>query len=462
MTDHTDDLCFLTIREAASLLASRALSPVDLTKAFLDRIPAVDAQLHAYRTVLGDEAMESAKAAERDIIAGGYKGPLHGIPVAHKEQYDVQGLASPVRAHGGAAPIAPSDATAVAKLRDAGTIVLGHLVMPGDPQSPAPRNPWNVGHITGGSSSGSAAAIAAGLCMGSLGEDTAGSIRKPASLCGTVGFKPTFGRISRRGLAPLSYSLDDCGPLARTVEDAALLLQAVVGFDPMDSSSSDEPVPDLAAALTGDIKGLTVGVPRHYFELPELGVDTDTLSAFSQALREMEGLGASIREVTIPSLEYATVANATTYFSEELVLAHEAIESGVQPEGSRKLSLLIGSLAAATDYIQADRARGRLRRELRDIFRSVDVLALPAQPTPAPSFEDFDQLTTVMIQVAHNLLAPFNLAGLPAISVPAGFSGGGMPIGLQLVGKAFDEAAVLKVAHAYEQQVQWFRQRPPV
>ncbi|PZC48674.1 MAG: aspartyl-tRNA(Asn)/glutamyl-tRNA(Gln) amidotransferase subunit A [Chloroflexi bacterium] len=462
MTEHTDDLCFLTIREAASLLASRALSPVDLTKAFLERIPAVDAQLHAYRTVLGDEALETATAAERDIMAGSHKGPLHGIPVAHKEQYDVQGLPSPVRSHGGPAPTSPSDATAVAKLREAGTVLLGHLVMPIDPKIPAPRNPWNVGHITGGSSSGSAAAIAAGLCMGSLGEDTAGSIRKPASLCGTVGFKPTFGRISRHGLAPLSYSLDDCGPLARTVEDSALLLQAVVGYDPKDSSTSTEPVPDFAAALTGDIKELTVGVPRHYFELPELGADSETLSAFSQALRELEGLGANIKEVTIPSLEYATVANATIYFSEELVLAHQALESGVQPEGSRKLSLLIGSLARATDYIQSDRARGRLRRELRDVFQTIDVLALPSQPSPAPSFEDFDQLTTVMIQVAYNLLAPFNLAGLPAISVPAGFSGAGLPIGLQLVGKAFDEAAVLKVAHAYEQQAQWFRQRPPV
>lgn len=462
MSERTDDLCFLSIRKAALLLGNRSLSPVELTRAFLERIPAVDAQLHAYRTVLGKEALETARAAEREITAGSHKGPLHGIPMAHKEQYDVQGLPSPIRAHGGSAPTASSDATAVSRLREAGTVLLGHLVMPGDPKSPAPRNPWHVGHITGGSSSGSAVAVASGLCMGSLGEDTAGSIRKPASLCGTVGLKPTFGRISRHGLAPLSYSLDDCGPLTRTVEDAALVLQAVAGYDPMDSSTSQEPVPDYALGLTGDIKGVTVGVPRHYMELPDLGANIDTISAFNQALRALETLGARITDVGLPSLEYATVANATIYFSEELVLARHALESGVQPEGSRKASLLMGSLASATDYVQAERARGKLRRELRDIFQTVDILALPAQPTPAPSFENFDQLTTVMIQVTHNLLAPFNLAGLPAIAVPAGFSEAGLPIGLQIVGKAFDEATVLRVAHAYEQQAQWFRQRPPV
>ena len=462
MSAPTSDLCFLSIREAASLLSTRSLSPVEFIEAFLERIPSVDAQLHAYRTVFSEEALQTARHAERDIMAGNYRGPLHGIPVAHKEQYDVQGRPSPVRAHGGPPPSAPLDATAVAKLREAGTVLLGQLVMPGDPTSPAPRNPWNVGHITGGSSSGSAAAVAAGLCSASLGEDTAGSIRKPASLCGAVGFKPTFGRISRRGLAPLSYSLDDCGPLTRTVEDAALVLQAVAGHDPGDSSSSHAPVPDFTASLTGDIAGMTIGVPRHFLELPGLGIDADTLSAFNQALRDLESLGARIEEVHLPSLEYATAANATIYFSEELVLARQALESGAQPEGSRKTSLLIGSLASSADYVQAQRARGKARRELQNIFQTVDALALPAQPTPAPSFEDFDQLTTVMIQVTHNLLAPFNLAGLPAISVPAGFSAAGLPIGLQIVGKANDEGTVLRVAHAYEQQAQWFRQRPPL
>src|SRR5712692_9636117 len=264
-------LFHLTIHEAQRLIRNRALSPVELTRAILKRIETVDGRLHAYANLMADSVLAEARAAEAEILKGEYKGPLHGIPVAVKDQLDVQGAPALIRE---SKSQTAEDASAVQRLRQAGAALLGKLAMSSLPiEIPQPCNPWNTERITGGSSTGAGAAVAAGLCLGALGEDTAGSIRNPASLCGIVGLKPTYGRVSRHGLAPLSWSLDHCGPMTWTVEDTAHLLQAIAGYDPKDPTSSRAPVPDYSAALKDDITGLTIGVPRHFFWADDPRID---------------------------------------------------------------------------------------------------------------------------------------------------------------------------------------------
>jgi aspartyl-tRNA(Asn)/glutamyl-tRNA(Gln) amidotransferase subunit A len=288
-----------------------------LTRAILERVEAVDGRLHAFLNLMADTALAEARVAEAEILQGHYKGPLHGIPVGVKDQLDVQGAPAAIRKKESRELRASEDSTAVHKLRNAGAIMLGKLAMsslPGDP--PQARNPWNTDHITGGSSTGPGAAVAAGLCMGAIGEDTAGSIRNPASLCGIVGLKPTYGRISRYGLAPLSWSLDHCGPMSRIVEDAAHLLQAVAGYDPKDPTSIQAPIPEYAAALRADVKGTVIGIPRHYIEECRVRTDPEILTLVDQAVGELASLGARVEEVSLPTLKLATIANAVIYYNE--------------------------------------------------------------------------------------------------------------------------------------------------
>lgn len=457
-------LFHLAIHEAQKLIRSRALSPVELTRAILERIEAVDGKLHAYLNLMADSALAEARVAEAEILQGHYKGPLHGMPVAVKDQLDVKGAPAAIRKKESRELRASEDSTAVHKLRQAGAIMLGKLAMsslPGDP--PQARNPWNLDHITGGSSTGPGAAVAAGLCMAAIGEDTAGSIRNPASLCGIVGLKPTYGRISRYGLAPLSWSLDHCGPMTWVVEDAAHLLQAVAGYDPKDPTSIRAPIPQYAAVLREDVKGMVVGVPRRYMEECRARTDAEILKLVDKAIGELESLGARVEEVTLPTLKLATIANAVVYYNEYFT-AHRGDAPALLQSGApaRRARLYLGMLTGAADYIQAQRIRSRVKREFAEVFRKVDLLALPGQPGPAPSIKESGPLDTLYKHLAPEFLAPFNLAGLPAISIPCGFTQANLPVALQLAGKPFDEPTVLRAAYAYQQHSRWYEKRPPI
>ena len=454
-------LHYLSIHEAQQLIQSRKLSPVDLTRAVLDRIDAVDGRLHAYINLMTDSAITEAKAAEEEIQRGRWRGPMHGIPVAVKDQLDVDGAPARVRQF----TQGVGDATAVRKLREAGAVMMGKLhmsSMPG-PELPQPRNPWNTEHITGGSSTGSGASVAAGLCLGALGEDTAGSIRNPSSFCGIAGLKGTYGRVSRYGLAPLSWSLDHCGPMARVVEDLAHMLNAIAGHDPKDPTSSDAPTADYTSALREDIKGMSIGVPRDYINECAPRTQPIVLKRVDEAIGELKSLGARIEEVKIPTLKLATIANAVIYYN-EFWAAHKSAAAEVLKSGAaqRRARIYLGILTNSADYIQAQRIRSRCRAELADVLRSVDCLALPNQAGPAPRVEDVGPIDTLFKHVEPEYHGPFNLTGLPTLSVPCGFSENGLPISLQLVGKPFDEVTVLRAGYTYQQHMKWYEKRPPI
>lgn len=454
-------LYYLSIDEAQRLIQSRKLSPVELTRSVLERIASVDGRLHAYINLTADAAMEQARVAEAEIAGGKWRGPMHGIPVAVKDQLDVAGAPARIRQF----TKGVGDATAVRKLRDAGAILLGKLHMSSLPDAdlPLPRNPWNTEHITGGSSTGSGAAVSGGLCLGSLGEDTAGSIRNPSAFCGIVGLKATYGRVSRYGLAPLSWSLDHCGPMARVVEDAAHMLQAIAGHDPKDPTSSAEPVADYASALREDVKKMVVGVPRDYINECAPRTNAIVLKLVDRAIDNLKLLGARVEEVKVPTLHLATIANAVIYYN-EFWAAHKSDAAWVLKNGAaqRRARIYLGILTNSADYIQAQRVRSRVRAEFADVFKRVDCLALPCQAGPAPLVKDMGPIDTLFKHVVPEYHGPFNLAGLPTLSLPCGFSENNLPIALQLVGKPFDEVTILRAGYTYQQQLRWFEKRPPV
>jgi aspartyl-tRNA(Asn)/glutamyl-tRNA(Gln) amidotransferase subunit A len=454
-------LHYLTIHEAQRLIQSGALSPVELTRAVLLRVDAVDGKLHAYINLMPESALQEARVAEAEILRGNWRGPMHGIPVAVKDQLDVEGAQARIRQH----TTGVGDATAVRKLREAGAILMGKLHMSSLPAAdlPVPRNPWNTDHITGGSSTGSGAAVSAGLCLGSLGEDTAGSIRNPSAFCGIVGLKGTYGRVSRHGLAPLSWSLDHCGPMARAVEDTAHMLQAIAGHDPNDPTSSTAPVAEYASALREDVKGMVIGVPRDYIEECAPRTDPVVLRLVEKAIHELKGLGARVENVTVPTLKLATIANAVIYYN-EFWAAHKSDAAWVLKNGAaqRRARIYLGLLTGSADYIQAQRVRSRVRAEFAEVFRKVDCLALPNQAGPAPRVKDVGPIDTLFKHVVPEYHGPFNLTGLPTLSVPCGFSDDNLPIALQLVGKPFDELTVLRAGYTYQQNTAWHEQRPPI
>ena len=452
-------LYYLSIHEAQQLIKERKLSPVELTKAVLDRIAAVDGKLHAYINLMAESALNEARAAEAEITKGKWRGPLHGIPVAVKDQLDVEGAPARIRQF----TKGVGDATAVRKLREAGAIMLGKLHMSSLPDGslPIPRNPWNTEHITGGSSTGSGAALAGGLCLGSLGEDTAGSIRNPSAFCGLAGLKATYGRVSRHGLAPLSWSLDHCGPMARVVEDLAHMLNAIAGHDPKDPTSSSAPVVDYTAALRTDIKDMVIGVPLDYIEECAPRTDPIVLKRVEEATAALKSLGARIEEVKMPTLHLATIANAVIYYN-EFWAAHKSDAATVLKTGAaqRRARIYLGLLTGSADYIQAQRIRSRCRAELAEVFQKVNCLALPNQAGPAPRVKDVGPIDTLFKHVVPEFHGPFNLTGLPTLSVPCGFSDDNLPIALQLVGRAFDEPSVLRAGYTYQQQLKWYERRP--
>jgi aspartyl-tRNA(Asn)/glutamyl-tRNA(Gln) amidotransferase subunit A len=454
-------LYYLSIHEAQQLIKDRKLSPVELTHAVIDRIAAVDGKLHAYINLMADSAMREARDAEAEISRGNWRGAMHGIPVAVKDQLDVEGAPARIRQF----TKGVGDATAVRKLREAGAVMLGKLHMSSLPDQdlPLPRNPWNTERITGGSSTGSGAAVAGGLCLGSLGEDTAGSIRNPSAFCGLAGLKGTYGRVSRHGLAPLSWSLDHCGPMARVVEDLAHMLNAIAGHDAKDPTSSSAPVADYTTALREDLKGMVIGVPQDYID--ECGPRTDpiVLKLVAEATEQLEVLGARVENVKVPTLHLATIANAVIYYN-EFWAAHKSDAAAVLRTGApqRRARIYLGLLTGSADYIQAQRIRSRCRAELAEVFGRVNCLALPNQAGPAPLVKDVGPIDTLFKHVVPEYHGPFNLTGLPTLSVPCGFSPDNLPIALQLVGKPFDEVTVLRAGYTYQQHMKWYERRPPI
>jgi len=325
--------------------------------------------------------------------------------------------------------------------------------------NPLAKNPWNLDHMPGGSSSGSGTAIAAGLAMGTLGSCTGGSIRGPAAHCGIAGIKATYGRVSRYGVVPLSWSLDHCGPLTWTVEDSALMLQAIAGFDPKDPTTSRAPVPDYTKSLVDDVEGMTVGVPRDYFFPDDGAINADTKALAEAALDTLEGLGATLVDVSIPSLEYAGGAQQTIMLSEAYAyhrtnLVNRPEDFGEMVRGRFRL----GGLVSGGDYVQAQRVRNVIKREFAEVLKTVDVIATPTMSTPPPPFSTASSRNTSSLR---SLTGPYNLTGMPAISVPCGLTPDGLPVGFQIGGKPFDESTVFQVAYAYQQQVRLYERRPP-
>lgn len=464
----SEDLCYLPIGAAAELYRKRELSPAELTRVYLERIQALDPVYHAYISVDAGGALAAAHRAEAELLSGEDLGPLHGIPVAIKDLLDVEGL--PTTAASGVrrtAPPADRDATAVARLRHAGAVILGKLNLHefayGGPERetvyPPAVNPWNPEHAPGGSSSGSGVATALGLATATLGSDTGGSIRTPASHCGVVGLKPTFGRVSRAGCIPLSWSLDHVGPLARSVEDAAILLEAIAGFDEADPWSAREPAPSLQVGLRTGVAGLRVGVPRPYFYDPEK-TDPEVLAAVERALLVLEGLGATLVPVEIPHIHADYAAGALILFSE--AFAYHESDLRERPELYRaglRNRFRSGAFVSGSDYVKAYRVRALLKREFEQVLRDVDVLVTPTEPRPAQSL--YAQLAPES-RTGPMILRPFNMAGLPSVSLPCGFSAGGLPIGLHIGGRPFNEAVVLRAAYTYEQATDWHDRHPNV
>lgn len=467
MAQHQDALHYLTIHEASALLRDGRLSPVELTWAFLDRIETLDPTLLAYITVLGEDAMSEARAAEEEIRRGDYRGPLHGIPIALKDLYDTAGVRTTAasRIMAGRAPA--QDATTTARLREAGAILLGKLTLHefalGGPDAstgfPLARNPWNLDHIPGGSSSGSGTAIAAGLCMGTLGSCTGGSIRGPAAHCGIVGLKATYGRVSRYGVVPLSWTLDHCGPMTWNVEDTAHMLQAIAGHDPKDPTSSRAAVPDYSRSLVEGIGGMRIGVPRDFFFSDHPKISAEVLATVDAALDELVRLGAKVEDVSVPMLEYAGAAQPVIMLSEAFAYHRANLRS--QPENFGDMCrarFRMGGLFSGGDYVQAQRVRKALTSEFNEALSRYDLIASPAMSNPATRFDETDVMTTAR---APSFTGPYNLTGMPAISVPCGFTGLGLPIGLQLAGRPFDEPTVIRAAYTYQQHVRLFERRPP-
>lgn len=459
-------VCYLTIAEAAAALRRKEFSAVGLTEALLKRIEALDGELHCFISLTADVALKHAKQAEEQIRSGTDRGPLHGIPIALKDLYATRGIRTTCHSAVLENWVPDHDATTVTKLRQAGTILLGKLGMhefafggPSvDTPFPAVRNPWNTDHIPGGSSSGSGAALAAGFCYGALGSDTGGSIRTPSSHCAIVGIKPTYGRVSRYGVIPLSWSLDHAGPMARSVEDCAILLQAIAGYDSKDPASAHVAVPNFRSELKAGIKGLRVGVPRDHWFDENRGIDQETEKIFNQAIEVLRELGASVVEIDGKPFSLARKANQTILVCEAYAYHEKTYQETPMRFGSSvRRRMLEGAFLSAADYISAQRARAALNEQICANFARVDVFAMPGAPRPPEAFAKIDPNEQ---NLRPNFTNPFNLTGLPTISVPCGFTAGSLPTGLQIVAPAFDEPTCFRVAYAYEQATDWHHQRP--
>ena len=460
------DLAYLGIVEAGELMAQRKLSPVELCQALLERIERLNPRNHAFIQVTSDLALASARAAEAEFAAGRVAGPMQGIPFGLKDIIDMAGIATTCHSKIFADHIADTDADVTTRLNAAGGIAMGKLATHefaiGGPSFDLPWppavNPWGGAHFPGGSSSGSGVAVAAGMLPAALGTDTGGSVRNPASMCAIVGMKATYGRVSRRGVFPLSYSLDHIGPMTRTVADNAALLQVIAGYDPGDPGSADVAVSDFSEGIGQSIKGLKIGHVRHFYDgdeqaHPEMGKAVD---AAAQMLRE---LGADVQEIQLPALQEYAACNRVIIVSEAYAIHRRFLQE--RPEDYGELArrrILAGAGIMAADYVDALRERGRLVARTNEAMSGLDCIVTASSLEPAPLLDDAEANARVYPRQCR---PPFNVTGQPAIALPAGFSSDGLPLAIQIAGHPWQEARVYQVAHAYEQAAGWFKQRPP-
>lgn len=474
---NSSDIPFLSATELAAYIEKKEISPVDAVEAYLSRIEQVGSKLNAYITVCGEEALEAAKKAESEIASGNYIGVMHGVPVSVKDQIHTRGIlttdASKLRSE-----FVPSeDATVVANLKRAGAIILGKLNMTefatGDPITSAfgvTRNPWDLERNPGTSSTGSGAATASFLCATSLGEDTGGSVRGPAANCGLVGLRPSWGRVSRYGVDGASWSFDTIGPISRTVEDCAATIGAIAGHDPNDPYTWQTPVPDYRAALTGDIKGMKIGLVKELVDPETSGATSQTIDAVLAASRVLAELGAEVEEVSLPLASASGVAMRTISSVERVTLHPEWLRERPQDfHHNTRVSFLTGHLIPSQVYYKAQKVRALVRKQVLDALNRFDVLIQPTTPAPAnvmdltPGIRSKEQAKKALAD--GNFRGIYSLVGGPALSILCGFTSsgeGGLPLALQIAGKPFDEATVLRVAYAYEQNTPWHNRRPPI
>lgn len=463
-----NELFFLSAGEASRLIQTRQLSPVDLTEAFLSRIEAVDSKINSYLFVMTESARAAARVAEQDIMAGRWKGPLHGIPFAVKDNYYTRGVRTCGASRLLMEHVPEHNATTIDKLNEAGAILLGKLntweygtgnggVYFDLPFEPA-RNPWSLDHFTGGSSTGAGASVAAGTAMVALGSDTGGSIRLPAAACGLQGIKPTYGRVSRYGILPNCYSLDVAGPLTWTVEDSALMLRAIAGYDAKDPGSVQADVPDYMAGLETGVSGMRIGVVRDFGQFNDL-LDTSNRDALNVMIDTLREEGASIVEVVLPASmdDYRQLCSVINWAESLSIHEKDFMERNALMGQALREKMISGFMTRAVDYVAAQRRRRELTKSLDALMHTVDALVLPGAFHVAPPFADPDQ---VKAYTSDTATTPFNLSGHPGMSVCTGFDGQGLPTNAQIVGRWFDEATVFKVARAYERATTWRTQRP--
>ena len=463
------DVTSLSIQDAAEQLRRKRISPVELTESCLTRIERLNPMLNAFITVSAESALSSAREAEVEIQRGRWRGSVHGVPIALKDLIDTAGVRTTAASALFKDRVPAEDAEVVRRLKAAGAVIIGktnmHEFAYGGTSVVshfgAVHNPWAPGHIAGGSSGGSAAAVAAGLCFGALGSDTAASIRQPAAFCGIVGMKPTYGLVSTRGVIPLSWTFDHVGPLTRTVADAAIMLQAIAGYDPADVSSRQMTIPDYGAALRSKVASLRVGVAREFFFAD---LDPDIEAAMSEALRVLEKLTSGVRDVSVPAsgqeeLRAAVRASEAYAYHAEFV---ERSPDAYQPE--TLLRLRSGMDIKTATYIQGRREVDLVRRTVGKAFETVDVIVTPTTAVQPPTVADVAKDVSASMALGTRTIrntSPFNVYGWPTVSVPCGFTSSGLPIGLQISGPSAEDAAVLGLAHAYEKITGWDAHRPP-
>jgi aspartyl-tRNA(Asn)/glutamyl-tRNA(Gln) amidotransferase subunit A len=463
----TTDLCYLTLHELAQHIRAKEVSPVDATEATLERIERLNPTLNSYITVMADQALADARAAESEVASGAYRGPLHGVPIGVKDLCATKGVRTTAASKILADWVPDEDAAVITRLREAGAIIVGktnlHEFAFGatgvSPHFGPARNPWDTSRVTGGSSSGSGNGVVAGLCFAAIGSDTGGSIRMPSSLCGAVGIKPTYGRVSLRDVVPLSWSLDHVGPMARTTRDCALLLEAIAGYDPGDPTSAKVPVERCSEQLEGGLTGLRIGVPETYaFERTH----ADVAAVVREAIATLGRLGAEVDQLELPVLQDYWTGASVVLIAEAAAYHKTNVEQRPQDYGDDVRMRIQGGLdMKAVDYIRWARVRDEARRNCDEVLLSeVDLLAMP---TTIRTAVPIDSITKDDPTLGYTLMtAPFDLTGQPAVSVPCGFTQEGLPVGLQLIGRRFDEATLLRAAHTFETQSGVARPRPPV
>jgi aspartyl-tRNA(Asn)/glutamyl-tRNA(Gln) amidotransferase subunit A len=454
-----------TLAEAARLIAARTVSPVELTEAALASAERLNPRLHAFIRITGDLALRQARAAEARQMAGTLSGALDGVPIAHKDIYETAGIPTTGHSRLLRDHVPRRDAATVAAWARGGAVMLGKLAtyefaMGGpsfDLPWPPARNPWDMSRFTGGSSTGTAAAVAAGIILGGTGSDTGGSIRLPAALCGIAGIKPTYGLCSRRGILPLAHSMDTAGPMAWTVEDCAILLQAMTGHDAEDPSSANRPAPDLLSGLGDGVRGLRIGIVRHFHE-EDLPATTAVRAGIDDLAGVLRAEGAEIRDVTLPPLADFHAAGWVILMAEALAIHEPWLRTRIGDYGEiLRERLALAVLITGGDYVQAQRRRRELCEAVAAVMRDCDLLVTAGQPREAPPLE---QVTTWSTVETPNLTVPFNLTGQPVVSVCTGYGEGGLPIGAQIAGRPFEDATALRAGHAFERATAGQRRRP--